>query len=102
VKLRVKATPRARQQIRKLKAWWRRNREKAPTLLRDELRNVFTLLAEQPEAGHLVEDAEIEGLRFHPVRRTPYLVFYVPKVDDGIVEVRAVWGGPRGEGPDLG
>ncbi len=101
MKLKVVVTPVARQQIRDLKAWWRRNRPKAPTLLREELRRVFDLIARQPEIGHRVEEPGVEGLRCHPVRRTPYLVYYQPNVEERKVQVLAVWSGMREHGPPV-
>ena len=102
MKLEVVVTPRAREQIRYLKAWWRRNRPKAPARLRDELRRVFDLISAMPEIGLKVEEQGIEGLRSHPLKKTPYLVYYIPRIEAGRIEILAVWSAVRGEGPDLG
>lgn len=103
MKLKVLVTPVARRHIRKLNAWWRAKREKAPTLFRDELRRKLSLLAENPHIGWAVENTEIENVRCHPVRvrKLPYLIFYVVDLEAGVLRVEAVWSGVREDGPDL-
>lgn len=101
MKLEVVATPVAKKHIRELGAWWRSNRTKAPTLFRDELRRVYELIAAQPYIGVSVDEPGIEGLRRYPIKKTPYLVYYVPDVASGLIYVEAVWSGMRGEGPPL-
>lgn len=99
MKLKVFITPRAREQIRGLNAYWRANREKAPKLLRNELRNTFALVSERPGAGWHVKDTRIDNLRTYPVKKTPYLVYYVHNIDKKRIEVLAVWSGMREYGP---
>jgi plasmid stabilization system protein ParE len=102
VKLQVVFTPQARDQVQRLKAWWRRNREKSPSLLRDELRRVLVLLSEAPDLGRLVKGANTdEVLRCQPVRKTPYLVYYVADRAAGQLRIVAVWSSMRVQDPPL-
>ena len=99
--LRVRPTPLAAGQIRNEARWWRRNRTKAPTLFRDELRRAFALIAEHPEAGAMVEDAELAGVRRVLLVATQHYVYYRVNRTAKRVEVLAVWSTRFGESPPL-
>jgi plasmid stabilization system protein ParE len=101
VGFRVKPTPLAAQQIRDEARWWRRNRTKAPTLFREELRRAFNLIAEYPEAGALVEDAELANVRRVLLVGTRHYLYYRLNEALGRIEVLAVWSTNRGEMPRL-
>lgn len=101
VRLRVKPTPLAAQQIRNESRWWRRNRTKAPTLFQAELRRAFDLIAEYPEAGARVDDTDLADVRRILLAGTQHYVYYRMNAVAKRIEVLAVWSTRRGEAPPL-
>jgi plasmid stabilization system protein ParE len=99
--LRVKPTPLAAQQIRNESRWWRRNRTKAPGLFQLELRRTFQLIAEYPEAGAPVDDAELTGVRRVLLAGTQHYLYYRHSLAAGHIEILAVWSTSRGDVPRL-
>jgi len=91
VAFRVKPATAAAQQIRNESQWWRRNRTKAPTLFRDELRRVFALLAEYPEAGQLLKISNLQmcGASFSSTDSN--YVYYRVNRPARRIEILAVW-----------
>ena len=87
--------------IAALAVWWSENRPAARDQFDNEIRRAWQVLAESPNVGTPYPSADIPGLRRLRLRRTPYLVYYVPRPDHGDVVVIAVWSGMRGEGPPL-
>ncbi|MEA2463356.1 MAG: hypothetical protein QOJ98_1103 [Acidobacteriota bacterium] len=101
MRLRVKPTPLAAQQIRNESRWWRRNRIKAPALFQAELRRAFALIAEYPEAGACVDDTDIADVRRILLAGTQHYVYYRLNAAAKRVEVLAVWSTSRGDMPRL-
>jgi plasmid stabilization system protein ParE len=97
--LRLSRTREADRQISEALRWWRRNREKAPSLLSAELRLAYQLMGEYPEAGALIEDAELPDIRRLSLAKTSFYLFY-RVLPDRIVIV-ALWHQSRGEGPSF-
>jgi plasmid stabilization system protein ParE len=101
VAFRVKTTPFAAQQIRNESQWWRRNRNKAPSLFREEMRRAFALIAEYPEAGAIAEDVELTGIRRVLLVDTQHYVYYRVDRSAKRIEVLAVWSTKRGDPPSI-
>ena len=99
MRLRVKPTPLAAQQIRNESRWWRRNRTKAPRLFQIELRRAFDLIAEYPEAGAGADDAKLAGVRRILLAGTQHYVYYRLDAAAKLIEVLAVWNTRRGDMP---
>jgi plasmid stabilization system protein ParE len=97
----VKSTPLAAKQIREEAQWWRRNRTRAPSLFRAELRRAFALIAEYPEAGAIAEDVELAGVRRVLLVDTQHYLYYRVHRAAKRIEVLAVWSTRRGEPPSL-
>src|SRR5690349_15095425 len=99
VAFRVKPTTAAAQQIRDESRWWRRNRTKAPSLFRDELRRAFAVIGEYPDEGAVAEDFELTGVRRMVLVDTQHYIYY--RVDRAAkrIEVLAVWSTKFGEPP---
>lgn len=89
----------ASEDIRVARAWWKKNRDKAPQLLRDELKRAFALLKAQPFVGERAVDDAAAGLRRFYLKGTRYFVYY--EVHDDDVEVLRLWHASRGEQPEL-
>ena len=101
MKLYVWPTPDAEAQIAQIGAWWRENRTKAPTLFKDELERVVAVIAEAPNTGAPYRRRGIPGLRRYRLHKTPYHVYYVPRVEEGDLVVVAVWSSMRKRGPPI-
>jgi plasmid stabilization system protein ParE len=98
VKLRV--TPRALAEAKRIKTWWRRHREGAPDLFEQELEAVLarTLLA--PALGAIYEQDHLDvTVRRVLMPRTHHHVYYTVHGDELVV--LSVWGAPKGRGPKL-
>lgn len=97
--MKLKYAPQARDDIRKEKAWWKKHRDKAPLLLREELKRAFALLKAQPFIGERALDEGAEGLRRFYLKGTHYFIHYEVHEDD--VEILRLWHASRGEQPEL-
>ena len=97
----VKPTPNAAAQIRKESRWWRKNRSKAPTLFRDELRRAFALLSNHPEVGAESEDLDLPDIRRVVLVATQHYLYYRIERTRQRIEVLAVWSTSRGEPPEF-
>lgn len=97
----VKFLPRARQRIKTIARWWRRNRPAVPTLFDEELRDVIERLEGDPVLGveYRVVDGEI--IRRTLLRKSGQHVYYSVDQINGVVVVHSVWGARRGRGPKL-
>ena len=99
MRLRLYVVPTARRQIEKAAQWWRVNRQAAPRLFRDELRQAFELITEQPEIAPIAPEVEAPNVRRFHLSRIRYHLYYRRREDT--VEVLALWHSSRGSGPDL-
>ncbi|GMV18060.1 MAG: hypothetical protein KJ015_27720 [Myxococcales bacterium] len=96
----VRFAPEARDAIREKRAWWENNRDKAPSLFRDELREVVIKLRRAPREGqrYAVETGELVWRLLMPKTRTH--VYY--RIDAaGDVDVVTVWNAQGGTAPDF-
>lgn len=89
----------AQGQILEITLWWLDNRDKAPALFEDELEAAFSLLLRVPHVGQ-VWSRKHPDIRRYLLPKSRYHVYY-SEADD-VLTIVAVWGGPRGSGPDLG
>lgn len=95
----LKFAPQAREDIRIARAWWQRNRDKSPQLLRDELKRAFALLKSQPLIGESALEVGAEGIRRFYLKGTRYFIFYGVVGED--LEILRLWHASRGEKPEL-
>lgn len=96
----VKLSQRAQGHIRKARAWWLANRDKAPTAFDDDLGDLLQILANNPEIGVPTPSRRTKGVRRVPLPRLGLLLFY--KLSrDGTVLVLAVWYAGRQRMPSL-
>ena len=100
MKLHVWPTKDAEADVRELGEWWRENRRAAKDAFKNELSRVLGVLADTPNIGEPYV-ADIPGVRRMRLRRTPYHVYYIPRIEQADVVVIAVWSAQRGEGPPL-
>lgn len=97
--MKLKFAPQAHEDLKGARAWWKKNRDKAPQLLRDELKRAFALLKMQRQIGEVALDVGAQGIRRFYLRGTRYFIYY--EVHDDDVEVLRLWHASRGEPPKL-
>jgi plasmid stabilization system protein ParE len=91
----------ARQQVRKLNRWWRRNRGAAPTAVQEELTRAFRLILNQPRIGPPALDVDVPDVRRIHLSRIGHYLYYRVLEADGVIEILAVWSDSRGKGPPV-
>ena len=99
--MKVRLSPDAQRHVRTFSAWWRKNRDKNPTLFRTEIANARKLLARNPHAGTsygTFTGREIYRLNLGGTRR--HLYYFVDEPAQ-TVRIVAVWGAAKKDPPDL-
>jgi plasmid stabilization system protein ParE len=97
----VLVAARAEAEIRTIDAWWRENRQDAPSLFVEELRGAIERLAATPMLGVAYAAPRPSGVRRLLLRRTRCHVYFTVEDARPLVIVRAVWHASRGRGPRL-
>lgn len=99
--MKVRISAPAKKQSRAISQWWRKNRPAAPKLFAEEMAQARRLLARNPELGTPYVQREGVFVRRVLLRRTQHHVYYEIDHTEGVVMILAVWGTPKGEGPEL-
>ena len=97
--LQVKISSRAAIQVQKAAEWWEQNRPAAPGAIGADFGEAVALLAEQPGIGAKYEGARAPGVRRLFLGRVGYFIYY--KVEDGTLQVLALWHSSRDHQPAL-
>lgn len=79
---------RARSDIERGAAWWRRQRDKAPGKFRIELERVFAKIQAYPEIGVRQISRRNAGLRRYPIRSIRFTLWYI--LTDETIEILAL------------
>jgi plasmid stabilization system protein ParE len=79
---------RARWDIERGAAWWRRYRDKAPGKFRLELERVFAKIQAYPEIGVRQISRRNVGLRRYPIRSIRFTLWYI--LTDDTIEILAL------------
>ena len=97
----VRFHPRARQRVKVVTTWWKKNRLDAPTLFDDELADMIERLKDHPTRG--VEYEVVDDMIFRRVllRKSKQNVFYTFDERAGVIVIQSIWGAKRGRGPSL-
>lgn len=98
--MKLRLTPRALLEAKRIKTWWQAHRRAAPDLFEQELEEALSLIVAAPALGTTYTATKLDV----PVRRvllekTSNHVYYA--VDRDEVVILSVWGAPRGRGPKL-
>ncbi len=99
--MKVRLSIQAQRQARSAAAWWKKNRDKNPTLFRTELAKAKKLLAENPHLGtryDVFEGRQIYRLNLTGTER--HLYYHVDE-EKKIVRIIAVWGAAQEDPPEL-
>ena len=99
--LKVDVSDLARDQILAADTWWRANRLKAPSAIRDDLERALSLIAFQPQLGALAANASLTGVRRLHLARIRYDLYYREAPASERIEVLAFWHSHRGDHPAL-
>jgi plasmid stabilization system protein ParE len=99
VKLRLRITVRAADEIDRADLWWRDNRPAAPDAIRQDLQRTFNLLAVQPGIGQRIANARLPGVRRIHMDRVHHHVYY--RVDGDQLVVLCFWSSQRLKQPRL-
>ena len=98
---RFKVARRADRQIRTAAKWWVDHRTAAPLMFAEDLQAAFDLIEEFPYAGEAVSHPKIPTLRRILLSGVKYHLYYSVLLDDGVIEVLALWHTSRGSKPHL-
>lgn len=100
--LSIEVSALADRQIREADLWWRRNRDKAPNAIREELERIGALLAFQPHLGARATNVTLRGVRRIHMERIHYDLYYrTVGTPPEYVEIVAFWSSRRGSGPPI-
>ena len=91
----------AREQADQIDRWWRESRPAVADLFARELAEARRLLESAPEMGspYLVRHAGMVRRVLLP--KTKNHVYYIVERSEPVVMIVAVWGAPKGRGPNL-
>lgn len=85
MKLRLRFTLRAADEIERADIWWRRNRLAAPDAVRTDLDRVLATLVLQPGVGQRVVNARLAGVRRIHMDRIHHHVYYRVAGDELVI-----------------
>ncbi len=91
----------ARRQAVEIEGWWAENRPAAPSLFAQEFRDTLEFIRRNPGVGTSWPTARRPDLRRVLMPRTRHHLYFRADVPTQVVQVLAVWGAPRGSGPQL-
>jgi plasmid stabilization system protein ParE len=98
--MRLRLTPRALADAKRMKTWWRRYRSKAEDLFEQELDGALERIVTMPNVGSVYEqegrDVEVRRLLMPKTRNHVYYAVTATEI-----VVLTVWGAPKGRGPKL-
>ena len=94
-------TPEAERQVTEMDAWWREHRPGAGDLFARELAEARELVTASPTAGATYTTKSGKSARRVLMPKTRNHRCYEVREAEGMVVVLAVWGAPRGRGPNL-
>jgi plasmid stabilization system protein ParE len=98
--MKLRVTPRALAEAKRINTWWRRHREAAPDLFERELEAVLARAVLAPALGVVYEQDDLDvTVRRVLMPRTHHHVYYAVHGDEFVV--LSVWGAPKGRGPKL-
>lgn len=97
----IDVSPAAADQIREADEWWRLNRPKAPRAIREDLERASRLISFQPQAGAIVRNISLPGVRRIHLARIRYDLYFRVAESPPRVEILGFWHASRGEPPPI-
>lgn len=80
--------PEAAAEVTEIAAWWHKNRQAAPGLFQQELKQALLNIAEYPEIGARTKMPADPDVRAVVLRKSGYIVFY--DIDHDKTEIQVV------------
>jgi plasmid stabilization system protein ParE len=99
--MRVVFTPEADGHADAMDAWWREHRPTAADLFARELAETVLILGDFPTLGTRYQARSGRELRRLLLPKTKNHVYFEVHPEQQLVTIHAVWGAPRGRGPNL-
>lgn len=100
MKLRLRLTPRALAEAKRIRTWLRKRRLSAPRLFEEELEAIIERVWENPKLGLIYEGTKLDVPVYRLLMpRTHNHLFYA--VEGGELVVLSVWGAVKEHGPPL-
>ncbi len=96
--MRLRLTPRALAEAKRIKTWWLRNRQ-AANLFEQELTATLDAILSTPTLGTAYPSRFEVGVRRVLMPKTQNHVYFTVENDE--VVILSVWGAPRGRSPEL-
>jgi plasmid stabilization system protein ParE len=98
--LRLRLTPRALTEAKRVQTWWRTERPKAPSLFEEELESTLARALDAPRLGVVYDRAALDVTVYRLLMpKTGHHVFYAVHGDELVV--LSVWGAVKKAGPRL-
>jgi plasmid stabilization system protein ParE len=97
--MKVRLTPRALSEAKRIKTWWRKNRPAAPGLFDDEMAVALEQIRTMPTAATIYPASFEKTVYRLLMPKTQNHIYYA--VRDNAIVVLSVWGAPRRRGPKL-
>jgi len=97
--MKIRLTPRALQEAKRIRAWWQKNRPSAPELFDEELTVAIDQIGRMPTSGVPYTASFGEAIRRVLLPKTENHLYYVVRSDDLVI--LSIWGAPRRRGPKL-
>jgi hypothetical protein len=94
-------TPEAESQATAMDTWWREHRPGARGLFARELAEARDLITGTPTGGAMYTTASGKRFRRVLMPKTKNHVYFEVDETRGLIIVHAIWGAPRGRGPEL-
>jgi plasmid stabilization system protein ParE len=99
--VKTRLTAPARRQADRINHWWRENRTAVPRLFAQELADARSMIADRPEIGSPYTERQGVLVRRVLLPKTRHHVYYEIDRKNDLVMILAIWGTPRGSGPQL-
>ena len=99
--MKVEIGGRARRQVERFDAWWRKNRDKAPELFEQELAKAEEFLATTPHLARQYVVRRGRLIRWLLLPKTKVKLYFWMDEESATVNVISVWGSQRGREPRL-
>lgn len=97
----VEITKLAAQLIRREDSWWRENRSAATDALQIEVQRAINLISRHPSIGSRATNVRLPGVRRVFLPTVKQFLYYHQLDNPERIEVVALWGARRGEGPPI-
>ncbi len=89
----IEITNLAERQLLAARAWWRRNRDKAPGAFDEELESALLYISENLSISTAYHDARRPGVRRFLIERIRYYIYF--RVTGNSIQVLRIWHASR-------